>query len=71
MHREREIDYDHISHLENSSEESKYLLNMYGVDNLTYIPGQYERLPGSEQERHSPEEYWKFTPKELVLHVYR
>ena len=65
------IQYDYVTHLENSFEEVKYLFKLFRISNLTYVPGQYEKLPGDESERKSPEFYWKDTPKWLIKKFYK
>ena len=65
------IKYNFITHLDNSAEETKYLLDRFGVGNLTYVPGQYAKLPGDHEKRLESEDYWRNTPRNLIIDIYR
>lgn len=65
------LKYNYITHLDNNNNETKYLLDLFGVGNLTYVPGQYEKLPGDQAERLKSEDYWKNTPRSLIIDLYR
>ena len=66
-----QFNYKYITHLQNSAEESNWLFREFGIENKTYLPGQYEQLPGQTEDRKHSEFYFRHMPKKLIKRIYR
>ena len=60
------INYDYITHLENSNEESSFLLRKMKIDNLTRVAGKYSWSPAGKDEIR-----WSTIPRNTTIQIYK
>ena len=60
------LEYDYITHLEDSNHEANFILRKLGVENLTQIPPKYSWSPASQDEMH-----WQSIPRNTIIDIYR
>ena len=61
-----EVDYEFVTHLEESSTEVNFILKNLKIENLTSIAGQYSWSPaGSDYNR------WQTIPRKTTIDIYR
>ena len=61
-----EVDYEFVTHLEESSTEINFILKNLKIENLTSIAGQYSWSPaGSDYNR------WQTIPRKTTIDIYR
>lgn len=68
------LKYKYITHLKHAANETAYLLHIFGIDKKTYVPKKesdkrYDKLASDHTT--GPEDYWRNTPRDLVIDIYR
>ena len=60
------INYDYITHLENSNEEASFLLRKMKIENLTRVAGKYSWSPAGKDEIR-----WSTIPRNTTIQIYK
>ena len=60
------FNYDYITHLEQSENESKYIFRQLKIQNKTHIPERYSWSPTVKEEL-----WWQTIPRQTTIDIYR